>query len=141
MRETFIKLVAALAVCDSPEPAIDDRARWTTLLKAIYRLNDPQAHSFLAAINISGLPNESPSALLLRSHLHAKQALPALLMAMREAQQKAEEKTNRSRYIQEQAQSDPFLENANLTTDAFARRGAVEPEQPAKLDGWGNVRE
>ncbi len=108
-------------------------------MKAIYRLNHPPAHSFLAAINLATLPNESPSALLLRAHSHAKAVLPKLLVEYREATSKTDKETNHNRFLQEQTESDPFLENANLTRDAFSGRGAIEEERPVKLDGWGNV--
>lgn len=143
MTDIFLKLIAQLSVCGpSNEPSVDDHALWTATMRSIYRLNDPQAHSFLAAINLSGLPNESPSALLLRAHQHAKALLPKLLVQHRDAKEKAEKETNHNRFIQEQAVSDPFLgEETQLTRDAFAGRGAIEEEQAVKIDGWGNVRQ
>ena len=108
-------------------------------MKAIYRLNRAPAHSFLAAINLSGLPNESASGLLLRSHLHAKQVLPKLLVEYREAKVNEAADTNKNKFLRQQAESDPWLLNANLTRDAYAGRGEIEPEQPAKLDAFGNI--
>lgn len=139
MNETFVRLIAALAApCDS-DPGIDDYARWTEILRAIYRFRDAQAHSFLAAINAAGLPNEPPTALLIRSHRHAKELLPRLLMEYREARAKAETETNHNKFLRQEADTDPFLAGATLTRDAFAGRADIEPEQPAKLDAWGNV--
>jgi hypothetical protein len=107
MNETFIRLVAALAFCGTNEPGNDEYARWTALLQAIYRLRDTQAHSFLAAINLSGLPNESPSALLARAHSHAKQLLPQLLAEYREIKKIEAAETNKNKFLREQAASDP----------------------------------
>ena len=76
------KTVAALAYCDVSKVGIDENARWTAVLQGIYRLREVQAHSFLAAINLSGLPNDSPSELLLRAHQHAKQLLPKKWLLM-----------------------------------------------------------
>ena len=140
MNETFIKLVAALAFCDTTEPGNDEYARWTAVLQAIYRLRDTQAHSFLAAINLAGLPNESPSSLLQRAHSHAEQLLPKLLVEYREAKRKEAADTNKNKFLRQQAESDPFLQDANLTRDAYSGRGELEPDPPTLLDPWGNVR-
>jgi hypothetical protein len=141
MNEIFIRLVAALAApCDS-DLNTDAYARWTEILKAIYRLRDTQAHSFLAGINISGLPNEPPAALLQRANVHAKELLPRLLIEYREAQTKAATETNHNKYLQREANADPFLDGACLTRDAYAGRGEMEAEESAKLDAWGNVRQ
>ena len=139
MNETFIRLVAALAFCGTTEPGNDDHARWTAVLQGIYRLRDTQAHSFLAAINLAGLPNEAPAALLLRAHQHAKQLLPKLLAEYREIKRKEAGETNHNKYLKAQAECDPFLDGANLTRDSFAGLGDIEPEQPAKVDPWGYV--
>jgi len=85
--------------CDTNEPGNDDHWCWKEILKAIYRLRDTQAHSFLAAINLAGLPNESPSELLLRSHLHAKQLLPKLLVEYREAKIDEAADTNKNKFL------------------------------------------
>jgi hypothetical protein len=140
MNETFIRLVAALAFCGTNEPGNDEYARWTVVLQGIYRLRDVQAHSFLAAINLAGLPNESPSELLLRAHQHAKQLLPQLLAEYREAKKKEAADTNKNKFLRQQAESDPFLQDANLTRDAYSGRGELEPDPPTLLDPWGNVR-
>ena len=139
MTDTFIRLIAALACCNSPEPDLNEHARWTAVLQAIYRLRDVQAHSFLAAINLAGVPNESPSALLLRSHQHAKQVLPKLLVEYREAKRKEAADTNQNKFLRQQTASDPFVEGANLTRDAYAGLAEAEPEQAIKIDSWGNV--
>jgi hypothetical protein len=139
MNEIFIRLVAALAAPSDNDPTTDDYARWTEILKAIFRLRDVQAHAFLTAINISGLPNESPSALLQRAHAHAKELLPRLLVEYREAKAKAATETNHSKYLRREADNDPFIDGACLTRDAYAGRGEMEPEQLEKIDAWGNI--
>jgi hypothetical protein len=139
MNETFIRLVAALAFCGN-EPGNDEYAQWTAVLQAIYRLRDAQTHSFLAAVNLSGLPNESPSELFLRAHRHAKQLLPQLLTEFREGKRKEAADTNKNKFLRQQAESDPFLQDANLTRDAYSCRGELEPDPPTLLDPWGNVR-
>lgn len=138
---TFIRLVDVLAFCDQPNPGIDDHARWTETLKAIYRLNHPPAHSFLASINLRGLPNEAPAELLLRCHRMAKAYLPELLREFEAKKAKADAETNHTKFLRQQAESDPFIgEDTQFTRDAFAGRGDVEPERPARLDAWGNVK-
>ena len=140
MNETFICLISALAFCGTNKPGNDDHARWTETLKAIYRLNHSPAHSFLASINLAGLPNEAPAELLLRSHRMAKAYLPELLREYQAEKAKADAETNHTKFLRQQAVSDAFLgEDTRLTRDAYAGRGDVEPEQPAKLDAWGNV--
>ncbi len=83
MNPTFLRLVAALAYCDAPEPGIDEHVRWTAVLQSIYRLRDMQAHTFLTRISNAASPNEAPAALLLRSHQMAKPYLPELLREYR----------------------------------------------------------
>jgi hypothetical protein len=135
--ETFIRLVvAALAYCDDPGC---DHARWTEILTAIYRMRYEPAHAFLSSSNAAGLPNESPAELLLRCHHMAKQLLPQLLREYRQQQAAKENDTNYAKFLREQADTDLFLDGANLTRDAYAGPGDVEPERPAKLDRWGNV--
>jgi hypothetical protein len=135
MNETFIRLI----FCDTLEPGLDEHARWTAVLQALYRLRDDTAHAFLSSINLAGLPNESPTDLLSRSHRMARELLPGLVREYREAKAKADAQTNHNKFLQSQAEGDPFIDGANLTRDAYAGRGNAEPEQPAKLDAWGNV--
>jgi hypothetical protein len=85
--------------------------------KPLYRLNHSPAHAFLAAINHGAAANESPAALLLRCHQMAKKYLPELLRAYHEAKAQAEAETNHNKFLRQQAESDPFLEGANLTRD------------------------
>jgi hypothetical protein len=139
MNETFIRLISALASCGANEPGNDEHACWTETLKAIYRLNHPPAHSFLASINLSGLPNEAPAELLLRSHRTAKAYLPELLRQYQAEKAKSDAETNHTKFLQSQSENDPFIDGANLTHDAYAGRGDAEPEQLAKIDSWGNV--
>jgi hypothetical protein len=140
MNETFIRLISALASCGTNEPGNDEHARWTETLKAIYRLNHPPAHSFLASINLSGLPNEAAAELLLRCHRMAKAYLPELLRQYQAEKAKSDAETNHNKFLRQQVESDPFLgEDTQLTRDAYAGRGCAEEEQPAKLDAWGNV--
>jgi hypothetical protein len=90
--------------------------------------------------SISALPNESPPALLLRAHQHAKTVLPKLLVEYREAKSREAADSNKNIFLRQQAESDPFIgEDTQLTRGAFAGRGAMEPEQPARIDAWGNV--
>jgi hypothetical protein len=140
MNETFITLVAALALCHTNTPENDEHARWTATLKAIYQMPYEPAHAFLTSINLTGLPNESPAELLLRSHRMAKAYLPELLRQYQAEKAKSDAETNHTKFLHQQAESDSFLgEDTHLTRDAYAGRGDVEPEQRAKLDVWGNV--
>jgi hypothetical protein len=43
--------------------------------------------------------------------------LPELLRAYHEAKAQAEAETNHNKFLRQQAESDPFLEGANLTRD------------------------
>ena len=56
-------------------------------------------------------------------------------------ERKRKTETNHSKFLRSQAESDPFIDGANLTRDAYAGRGDAEPEQPARLDSWGNVQQ
>jgi len=138
MNEQFIRLVAALAVCDET-PGTDEHTRWTEILKAIYRMTYQPAHEFLARINMSGLPNESPAALLTRAHQHAKQLLPLLLLENPEVKANAATETNYEKYVRREREFDPFLDGANLTRDAYSGKSQIEPEQKVTTDRWGNV--
>jgi hypothetical protein len=141
MNETFIRLVGALSFCDAPEPTIDEHARWTAVLQAIYRLRDIQAHAFLTSINNAASRNEAPAALLLRAHEMARTYLPVLLRQYQAEKVKAESDTNHDKFLRQQSESDPFLgEETQLTRDSFAGRGDAEREEPARLDAWGYVR-
>lgn len=137
MDEIFLRLVASLAVCDPNEPGTDNHQRWTDILKTIYRLDHPPAHAFLASINMAGFPNEAPDSLLLRSHQMAKALLPQLLRDLR-TKESAPAETQHEAFVREESAFDPFLEDSTLTRDAYAGRGEVEPEQPVRLDGFGN---
>src|SRR5258708_5813845 len=106
MNETFIRLIAGLAFCDTPEPGLDEHARWTAVLQALYRLRDERSHAFLSSINFAGLPNESPAELLSRSHRMAKELLPGLVREYREAKAKADAETNHNKFLRQQAESD-----------------------------------
>jgi hypothetical protein len=138
MDEIFIRLVVSLATCEpSNEPGTDNHRRWTDTLKAIYRMNHPPAHAFLASINLAGIPNEAPESLLLRAHQMAKGLLPSLLRDLQTKEAGASE-TEHEKFVRQESSFDPFLENANLTRDAYSGRGEVEPEQPVRLDRFGN---
>jgi hypothetical protein len=95
----------------------------------------------LRGFRIILLAPESPDSLLLRSHQMAKSLLPQLLRDL-QIKQSAPAETSFERFVKDESAFDPFLENANLTRDAYAGRGEVEPEKPVRLDGFGNcVRE
>jgi hypothetical protein len=140
MNETFLKLIAQLSLC-SNDPTVDDHANWLATLRALYRLNHVPAHEFLTRINKGASPNEAPAELLLRSHQMAKAYLPELLREYRQQQAAKATDTNKSKFLREQAASDPFVEGANLTRDAYAGLAEAEPEQVARVDRWGNVVE
>lgn len=140
MNETFLRLIASLATCGpSNEPGTNDHRRWTETLKAIYRLNHAPAHCFLASINVAGIPNEAPDSLLLRSHQMAKAPLPELLRDVK-TKEAATAETEHQTFVRQESSFDPFLEDVNLTRDAYAGRGEVDPDKPLLLDAWGNVR-
>jgi hypothetical protein len=139
MNETFLKLITRLSLCGN-DPTVDDHANWLATLRALYRLNHVAAHEFLTRINNGASPNEAPTELLLRSHQMAKTFLPELLRQYRAEKAKAENETNHTKYLKAQGESDPFLQDANLTRDAYSGRGELEPDPTTLLDPWGNVR-
>jgi hypothetical protein len=59
----------------------------------------------------------------------------------REAKAKAEAETNHNKFLRTLAESDPFVEDAHLTRDAYSGRGEPEPDHPILLDPWGYVRQ
>lgn len=110
MDERFLSLVVSLATCEpSNEPGTDNHRRWTDTLKAIYKMNHPPAPSFLASINLAGLPNEAPESLLLRSHQIAKGLLPQLLRDLR-TKEAAPAETQHEQFVREESSFDPSAE-------------------------------
>lgn len=73
----------------------------------------------------------------LRSHQMAKGLLPQLLRDLQTKEAGASE-TEQEKFVREESNFDPFLENTLLTRDAYSGRGEVEPEKPLRLDRFGN---
>jgi hypothetical protein len=142
MNETFIRLITALAFCDSnPDPATDNHRRWTEILRAIWKTQHPLAMAFLASVNRNGLPNESPAELVQRAHHMAKTLLPDLAVKQQTEQREAATETNYEKMLREKSKYDPFLDGeVNLTRDSYTGgKGEPEPDAPTFIDKWGNV--
>jgi hypothetical protein len=139
---TFVRLIAKLAQpSELPTGSGDTETAYrTAVLKALVGLGTSDARKFLTVATDSAPPNEAPAAMLLRVHQTARQLLPALLRKFQSRLNAEVAETNYEKFIRNESNSDPFLENANLTRDSFAGRAKIEPEQSAKLDRWGNVR-
>jgi hypothetical protein len=142
---TFVRLIAELA-----KPSVLPNA-WgdasgdsetvyrTAILRALARLGSSDARKVLTVLADAAPPNETAAAMLVRANRAARELLPALLCEFQSRLNAEAAETNHDNFIRMESDSDPFLENANLTRDSFAGRGEIEPERPGKVDPWGYV--
>ena len=137
----FLRLITVLASCNTDgDPSVDDHRRWIEALRAIWKQQTSIALAFLAAINRAGIPNESPTELLSRSHKMAKDLLPDLKKQYAMKPREAAAQTNREKFLQQKAEFDPFLgDDTLLTADAFSCQGEPEPDVPTFVDKFGNM--
>jgi hypothetical protein len=120
-------------------PSTDtDRLR-NSALKELSQLNTSDSRQFLAVLNSEAPPHETTDAFLARVYKAAAQLLPHLLCKFRELQIAEARETEKEKFLKNEAEFDPFLQDASLARDAYSGRGEIEPEQPLQVDRWGNV--
>jgi hypothetical protein len=140
--KVFIRLISALAepssLPSSWDSTTDSDTLRTAALKSLYRLPSTDAYKFLTVLNNDAPPNEAPVALLSRASKAAKSLLPHLLRKYQDLAEAATRETEHDKFVRQEASFDPFLEDANLSRDAYSGRGEVEPEKPLHLDHFGN---
>jgi len=142
--KVFIRLIARLAepsALPNPwEPATDSNAVRAAALRSLSLLRTSDLTKFFSVLSTAAPPHETVDAFRTRAHEIAKSMLPRLLREFQKQVAKEASETTRDQFLRNEAAFDPFLENANLSRDAYSGRGEVEPEQPLLLDHWGNVR-
>jgi hypothetical protein len=89
-------------------------------------------------LNAEAPPHETNTAFLARAHKAAVDLLPRLLLKYQKLLEAAARETAYDQFLNNESAYDPFLEDANLSRDAYAGRGEVEPDKPVRLDGFGN---
>ena len=138
----FVQLISRLAqppeLPDAFTASADTDILRTEILKALRRLPSTDVDKFFAVLNAEAPPHETNTGFLARAHKAAKDLLPHVLRKYQSLLDAAARETSHQRFVKDESAFDPFLEDANLSRDAYAGRGEVEPDTPLKLDRFGN---